>query len=176
MLLDSLLQEGRLLPNADADDVGDALAVLQQLRAIEPTGEIDEVINSPTIAARFAQVARESIDGQDYAGAERLLGVGLRYAPQDAELANLSRDVLAELKRIRNAKRAGEIEAALGPKRSEFTNLADFESSRAELLELAQLKPSSELLGELRRQFEAIFETEFSALNAATAPPGRKTC
>ena len=165
--LETLLQEGKLLPDDGADDVGDVLAVLRQLRAIEPTGEIDEVINSPTIAARFAQVARESIDGQDYAGAERLLGVGLRYAPQDAELANLSRDVLAELKRIRNAKRAGDIEAALGPKRSEFTNLADFESSRAELLELAQLKPSSELLGELRRQFEAIFETEFSALNAA---------
>lgn len=175
LLLDSLLQEGRLLPNADADDVGDALAVLQQLRAIEPTEEIDEVINSPTIAARFAQVARQAIDGQDYAGAERLLAIGLRYAPQDAELANLSRDVLAELNRIRNAKRAREIEVALESRRGAFKKLADFESSRSELLELAQLKPSSELLGELRRQFEVSFETEFSALNEADGSADAQT-
>jgi serine/threonine protein kinase/tetratricopeptide (TPR) repeat protein len=173
--LHSLLGAGALLPLDDKDDVGDVLATATQMRGDWPSSSLDALLADPTIGERYAVAARFAIEAEDYAKAEQVLGTGLRYAPSDEALGLLSRDVLAELKRLRDAQRARELEVLVGNVWQSFNSIEAFAPIREEMLELSQLAPNSALLGEVTERFQQLSSAGLAAQLASGDRVGAQT-
>ena len=79
-------------------------------------------------------------------------------------MGDLRYQVEEELQRQRNAALVKQIEARLRANASTFTDLAVFQTARDDLIKLADLSPTSEVLKGLQEQLTSAFNTELATL------------
>ena len=147
------LDEGRLLPVENEEDIGDVIAIVNQVDPENP------LIKDDRLRFRFGELTEQAIQENEFGRADNLLKASVVYAPKDAKLNDLRFQVQSELQRIANAKRVEEIEQRLGPQFAALKSLADFQRVRDDLVVLADLSPNSKLLkqaqGRLKQAFSA---------------------
>ena len=165
ILYTQLLDAGKLIVDESEGDVGDIIALVE---GIDPT---HPMLKDPNLPVRYREQVNAAVSANDYQRADLILQAGAVHAPDDVELANLSHDVAAELRRQADEKLASEIQQRLQAQRQSFTNLDDFAGARTDLIKLAELSPSNALLAEITDVLEGSFRTEF----AATLAPDRFT-
>ncbi|NKC12289.1 MAG: protein kinase [Gammaproteobacteria bacterium] len=183
-----LAQAGRLEVTADDDDVGDAVAVLRALHpellveagvrsaVAEPALQRreyrkrwEEIIGLTALEEIYVAAVTAAVGEQDYARAQRALEAGLAYIRDTPQLSRLNLEVVTELARIRDERRAQELHAYLGPRWGAWVELAQFNAVRGELLELAELRPQSELLAAVRGKLEALLDGAMANAGAQSA-------
>ncbi len=81
------LQQGRLLPRPNKDDV---LDLLSQVAAIDPQHPL---LHDPRLPIAYAQQARAALRAGDYNKADKLLAAGLSLSPDETALVNLQDEV-----------------------------------------------------------------------------------
>jgi len=145
------LEEGRILPSPEEEDVGD---VLQTVAAIDPDNPL---LSDRQLPIRFADLASEAMAAEDYQRAKRFLDASVAYAPDDATLANLRFDVERELKRQRDAALVAQIERRLQASRDQLRSLSDFQQVRDDIIQLADLRPESPVLETLQSFMKSAF-------------------
>ncbi len=145
------LEQGFLLPEESARDIGDVIEVVRQIDPEHP------LLNDDRLRFRYGELAEAAIDEKAYGRADALLRASLTYAPGDSKLTDLRFRVQSELQRIANERRVAEIEQRLGPRLASINALPDFLEIRDDLIVLGDLSPDSKLLaniqGKLRRLF-----------------------
>ena len=131
ILYTQLLDAGKLIVDESEDDVGDIIALVE---GIDPT---HPMLKDPNLPVRYREQVNAAVSANDYQRADLILQAGAVHAPDDVELANLSHDVAAELRRQADEKLASEIQQRLQAQRQSFTNLDDFAGARTDLIKLA---------------------------------------
>ena len=102
------LQQGRLLPLSNKDDVLDSLS---QVAAIDPQHPL---LHDPRLPVAYAQQARAAIRARDYNKADKLLAAGLSLSPGETVLVNLQDEVqTAKLDRGSASRPPGATELAV---------------------------------------------------------------
>ncbi|MEE8634266.1 MAG: serine/threonine-protein kinase, partial [Methyloceanibacter sp.] len=150
------LEEGRLLPVENEEDIGDVIAIVKQVDPEEP------LLKDDRLRFRYGELTEQAIQGNDYGRADNLLKASLAYAPKDAKLNDLRFQVQSELQRIANAKRVEEIERRLGPQFAALKSLADFQGVRDDLVVLADLSPNSKLLKDAQGRMKQAFSAQLN--------------
>ena len=136
-----LLSQGALLPDADAEDIGDVRAIL---RAIDPQHAL---LEDPRLPARFAELARDAMAVGRWEHAASVLTAGRALVGEQQVLELLHAEVQAQLARIAEQRRVAQLEALIEGRA--FTALADYEAVRAPLRELSELDPEHRLLARI---------------------------
>ena len=151
-----LLGEGVLIPAEDTDDIGD---VLTRVTQIDPEHEI---LKDPELPGRYADLVEVAINENNYAHANDLLIASAAYAPDDLTLINLRYDVETELKRQRDAIEVAEIQSRLENQVKTSSSLADFQKVREDLVRLADLDPTNEVLVSMQKTLKDAFGVELA--------------
>ncbi|MBT6276716.1 MAG: hypothetical protein HOI95_21590, partial [Chromatiales bacterium] len=116
-----------------------------------------EILQLEAVERRYIVATNEAVNGGDYKLAERLLEAGIEHLRQTEDLTRLNREVVTELRRIRDQRRAVELVAELEPQWEGFGSLTEFDAVRPQLLELAQVGADSALLQSIRRRVHGMF-------------------
>ena len=163
------LKEGRLIASESEDDIGDVLAVVQQ---INPEHRL---LSDEQLKFRFQDLAKTAIDEDDFARADAFLKASVAYAPEDPTLNNLRYRVRTELQRIENEKRVAEIQARLRSQLASLRSLEDFQKVRDDLIVLADLSPTNPVLTQIQSNLETAFTAALEKLvNAEQWEPGEQ--
>ncbi len=154
----ALIDGGNILPNDNGPDI---FKLRDRALTIDPSSAL---ATTTQVGITAGELAQRAIEQNNYQQAQALLTASLEYAPEQDDLGDLRYQVEEELRRQRNAAVVAKIEARLRANASTFTNLAAFQSARDDLIKLADLSPSSEVLAGLQAQLTSAFNTELSAL------------
>lgn len=164
-----LLDDGVLIPSEDTEDIGDVLTRVTQIDAEH------EILKDKELPIRYADLVEAAINENNYAHANQLLIASVAYAPDDPQLNNLRYDVEKELKRQRDAIEVAEIQSRLENQVKSFTSLADFQKVRADLVRLADLDPTNEVLVSMQKTLKDAFGSELSnAISTQTWDTGEE--
>ncbi len=156
-----LLDKGLLIPVKGQDDITDVLAIVQQAAPDSP------LLKDERLAVRYGDLAEEAIRKKDYQGADAILQASLAYVPEDSRLTSLRFEVKQELRRQQDEVLVAEIQQRLISQKDSLKGLTDFLGVRDELVKLAELKPDSPLLAELRQSLKSAFGQELARATAA---------
>ncbi len=151
------LDEGRLLPQENARDIGDVVTVVKQIDPQHP------LLRDDRLRFRYGELAEKAIDQKAYGQADALLRASLTYAPGDSKLTDLRFRVQSELQRIANERRVAEIEQRLGPRTASLDAFSDFLEIRSDLILLGDLSPDSKILAEIQRKLKRLFNAQMKA-------------
>ncbi len=151
------LDEGRLLPQENARDIGDVVTVVKQIDPEHP------LLRDDRLRFRYGELAEKAIDQKAYGHADALLRASLTYAPRDSKLTDLRFRVQSELQRIANERRVAEIEQRLGPRTASLDSFSDFLGIRSDLIVLGDLSPDSKILAEIQRKLKKLFNAQMKA-------------
>ncbi|MGB9430082.1 MAG: protein kinase [Gammaproteobacteria bacterium] len=148
----TLLAADQILPG-NGKNITDVIRIL---RVADPTNSL---LQDERLTNEYAQLVRKSAKSKDYAAANRILTVGLDYAPDDADLLNLQDQVQRSLKQERDGARIAELDKHLQSATPELHLLTDFDAVRADMLELTRLNPGDPVLVRLNAQLKNAVQT-----------------
>ncbi len=158
-----LLTAGMLIPDPQADDIGDVVALVRQ---IDPENRL---LKDDSLRFEFEKRVQQAMSEKDFATAKRYLDASLAYAPDDPTLSDLRYQVETELKRIADQKLVAEIQQRLRAEYPTFASLADFQRVRDDLIRLADLDPTNPVLTEIQNSLKSAFGKELDRrIQAAT--------
>ncbi|MDX1435147.1 MAG: hypothetical protein R3286_22100, partial [Gammaproteobacteria bacterium] len=155
---DLYLARGLLIPEGQLPHVGEIVDIVRRISPADP------LLRDDRLRLRFGELAEQARASGDYDRARALVEAGLAYAPDDAELTDLRFQVDSELARMANERRAHDMETQLRQSAARWRDIAGIHANRADLLALAELRPESPLLGEVREQLRPAVSTEFASL------------
>jgi serine/threonine protein kinase len=155
------LEQGRLLPLADQEDITDALAVIAKADPKHP------LLRDPRLPVRYAEEAERAMARQDLAQADALLQASMAYAPGDSRLGGLRYQVQEALRRVEEEGLVAQTQQRLEQERPALKSLADFAAVRDELVRLAELRPDSPVLAGLQAALRKALAAELQRLTAA---------
>jgi serine/threonine protein kinase len=147
-----LMDEGKLIRTPD-EDIFDVREIVKQ---IDPSDT--DVLQNKQLSLKVAEFVRAHMEELHFDRADALLKASLEYAPDDTVLADLRFQVEQELLRQANESKIAEIETRLRARDAEFTSLAAFQADRADLMTLADLAPTSEVLEDLQGRLTSAFD------------------
>ncbi len=154
-----LLEEDRILPNPDAEDITDVVA---KLRQADP-GHV--LLDNLSLSQRYEALAAEAVRASNWQRANDILEVGLAYAPNAPTLLDLNFRVSAELRRQQEASLVAGLRDQL--RSAAPQTLADFRGVRDEFRQLSEVRPDDELVRTLEPRLRRGVESELeSAANA----------
>lgn len=152
------IENGRLLPRDDEDDVFDVLEIVAQLQPDDRLLGAGE-----KLAFAYSDAAAAALDERTYGSAQQLLLTGLTLFPQDGRLRNLMDRLDAELLAERNAQRAAELSARLdaSANAASYVELVALAQAAAEL---ADLSPDEPALAGYRERLLAALDGEMTSM------------
>lgn len=154
------LDEGRLLPAPEENDITDVLDIL----SIAAPG--NALLSDPRLATAYADLAREAIRKNDYERAAEILDIGLEYLPENTELVNLDDRVREELERQANTRRVESIHQQLEEIGDRLTEIGVARGLVDELLNLERLRPDDARLASARTRIQERLEKRLKQLAA----------
>ena len=154
----ALIDSGNILPN---DNAADIFNLRDRALTINPNSAL---ATTTQVGIAAGELAQRAIEQNNYRQAQAFLTASLEYAPEQDDLGDLRYQVEEELQRQRNAALVKQIEGRLLANASTFTDLAVFQTARDDLIKLADLSPTSEVLKGLQEQLTSAFNTELATL------------
>lgn len=140
---DYLVDDSRLLPLENEEDITDVLARLRQ------AAPQNALLDDPRLSTRYAELAEAAINERDWTRASNYLKAGLDYASNDALLLNLDDQVSRELKRQADAKLVADIKGRLNAQRGSMDSVEGYAAVVEDITRLAELRPDDPLLGQV---------------------------
>ncbi len=140
-----MLEQGRLLPDEQEEDLGDVLAVITEA---DPGNAL---LKDPRIPGAFASAISRARKSGDFELAQRLLETGLALAPDDVNLTNERDRIQADIEQAKRRARVAALADAI-LREGEPDSLEALQAQREPLLELAALEPGHQLLQGLRER------------------------
>ncbi len=130
--------------------------ILKKISEIDPAHPL---LDDPRPSNAYRLLAQQKFDSGEFNVALDLINSGrsTETGSQDPRLIDL------ETKIIR-AQRIAQLESELGAFQTQLTTLADFQEWEAVIIELATLKPNSELIKSLSSTFKPIVQKELEAI------------
>ncbi|RME34874.1 MAG: hypothetical protein D6786_03585, partial [Gammaproteobacteria bacterium] len=140
-----ILEQGRLLPDEQEEDLSDVLAVIAEA---DPGNAL---LKDPRIPGAFASAISKARRSGDFDLAQRLLETGLALAPGDVNLTNERDRIQADIEEARRRSRIAELADTI-LRHGEPDSLEALQAQRGPLLRLASLDPGHPLLQGLRER------------------------
>ena len=159
--LRDLLRQGRLLPDADGEDVADLLDIVHSVDPESP------LLHDAGVAAAYVAAAGEASAAGDWRRALELLETGDALSPGDEKLAVALTEVRAELERQGKAARVQALRERWQPRLSTLGEASALDAAEAELTELQELAPSEALFTQLEPIVDPLLEQRVTTLLAA---------
>lgn len=136
-----LLADGRLMPDPDAQDLTEIVAVLRQ---VDPESDM---LNNVEAVTGYRELANAALAADDWSRAAAVLEVGLNYSSRNPDLLDLESRVSTELRRREEAARVATLQQTI--RNASPQALEEFRAVRDELRELGELRPADELVRSL---------------------------
>ncbi|MEE8119705.1 MAG: SUMF1/EgtB/PvdO family nonheme iron enzyme, partial [Gammaproteobacteria bacterium] len=137
---DQFLEETRLMPLADEEDITDIIA---RLRQADPQNTL---LTDARLTKAYADMAELAQNANNFQRANEILIVSLDFAPNDASLLNLDDQVKRELQRQADQQLVAQLKSDLQQARGNLNTLADYEAIKDQMIQLAELRPDDRLL------------------------------
>ncbi len=132
--------------------------ILDKIRNIDPTHPL---LEDPRPSNAYRLLALDKFEAKEFDEALSLVKSGLETSKDDPRLVDL------ETKIVR-AQKIARLESDLSVIKDQLTSLTDFKEQEATIVELAGLKPDSELIVSLSESFKPIVEAEIKTINSGT--------
>lgn len=140
---EELLEAGAVMPVDGEDDITDVLAIL---KVAQPDIEL---LNDIRLIGQYVARADAEVSRQRWQEADRIVGIGLQFAPRNPELLDRRDRVAAELQREAEATMVAALRDQL--RGAQPRTLADFRAIREPLEQLGSLRPADPVV----RAFDA---------------------
>ncbi len=163
----SALDEGRLLPDESADDVGDVLAALRQVQANHP------LLADPRLSAALSRQAEQALANLDFDGAARTVQEGealiALFAPgkKDITLLNMRDKVGNERERAEQSTMIASAEDAIRGRQDTLTDLPAYGAVGDAIATLARLAPENALFGEVSAKLRPLLDAEIARVRGS---------
>ncbi|MGE0384698.1 MAG: protein kinase [Gammaproteobacteria bacterium] len=160
-----ILEEGRLLPDEGADDLGDVLTAIQKFDPRNP------LLGSPRVSNAFLTQAEQALASGDFELAQKLVdtgkGVVAHFAgakKQDIYLANLGDKVRNLRDRAEQDRLIAGAEQTIRAQQSALKALPSFAAVADAVVQLAAIAPANALLGEVSGALKPVLAAEVSRI------------
>lgn len=140
---EELLEAGAVMPVEGEEDITDVLAIL---KVAQPDIEL---LNDVRLIGQYVARADAQVRQQRWQEANRIVGIGLEFAPRSPELLDRRDRVAAELQREEEASMVAALREQL--RGTQPRTLADFRTIREPLEQLGELRPADQVV----RAFDA---------------------
>ncbi len=128
--------------------------ILEKIRRIEPGHSL---LTDPRPSNAYRLLALDKFEANDFDAALELVKSGLSTAKGDARLSDLETKIL-------RAQKVAQLESDLSVVQGQLTSLTDYKQQQATIVELANLKPNSELIASLSESFKPVIQTELDTI------------
>jgi len=154
------LDQGLLLPRKGQDDISHVLAIVA---AVDPSHPL---LKDARLPGAFATAIDQARRARNYERANTLLAAGLAMAPKDVNLINLRDQLQADMEKARQDAYIDGLEQRIAARQPRVQTLADLESIRGDLKELAALRPDSQLIASMRQALQPKLDADLSQMIA----------
>jgi serine/threonine protein kinase len=131
--------------------------ILDKIRRIEPAHPL---LEDPRPSNAYRLLALDKFEANEFDVALSLVRSGLDTAKDDPRLVDL------ETKIVR-AQKVAQLESELSVVQGQLSSLTDYKEQEPTIVELAGLKPDSEVISSLSESFKPIVETELKTITTS---------
>jgi serine/threonine protein kinase len=140
----------------DDNLIGNTKSILEKIGRIDATHPL---LEDPRPSNAYRLLAVKKFEENDFDAALNLVSSGLESAEGDQRLIDLKTKIV-------NAQTVARLESELSVVKNQLTSLTDYKQQESTIVELADLKPNSEIITELSESFKPIVEEELKTINA----------
>lgn len=131
--------------------------ILDKIRNIDP---VHPLLEDPRPSNAYRLLALDKFEAKEFDVALSLVKSGLTTAKDDPRLVDLETKIL-------RAQKVAQLESELSVVQAQLTSLTDYKEQETTIVELAGLKPDSELIATLSESFKPVVEAELKIINAS---------
>lgn len=131
--------------------------ILDKIRNIDPTHPL---LEDPRPSNAYRLLALDKFEINDFDAALELVKSGLTTSKDDPRLLDLETKIL-------RAQKVAQLESELSVVQGQLSSLTDFKEQESTIVELAGLKPNSELITALSQSFKPVVEAELKTINTS---------
>jgi serine/threonine protein kinase len=131
--------------------------ILNKIRKIDPAHSL---LEDPRPSNAYRLLALDKFEANEFDVALSLIKSGMATAKDDPRLIDLETKIL-------RAQKVAQLESELNVVQGTLSSLTDYKEQEATIVELAGLKPDSELLASLSESFRPVVETELKTINTS---------
>jgi len=128
--------------------------ILDTIKRIDPTHPL---LEDPRPSNAYRLLALDKFEANDFDAALDLVKSGLVTAKDDPRLQDLESKIL-------RAQKIAQIESELSIVQGQLASLTDYKEQQSTIVELANLKPNSEIITSLSESFKPILQTELDTI------------
>jgi serine/threonine protein kinase len=132
--------------------------ILDTIRRIEPGHSL---LTDPRPSNAYRLLALDRFEANEFDAALELVKSGMATAKDDPRLTDLETKIL-------RAQKVAQFESELSIVQGQLSSLTDYKEQETTIVELANLKPDSEVIASLSESFKPIFEEEFKTIKSGT--------
>ncbi|MCA1799531.1 MAG: serine/threonine protein kinase, partial [Xanthomonadaceae bacterium] len=156
---EELLAAGAVLPVEEEEDITDVLAIL---KVAQPDIELLDDIR---LMGQYVTRADAQVRQQRWQEANRIVGIGLEFAPRHPELLDRRDRIAAELQREQEASMVATLREQL--RGTQPRSLADFRAIREPLEQLGELRPADQVVRAFDAPLRRALDSELAELAGA---------
>jgi serine/threonine protein kinase len=153
------LEQGRLLPRKDAEDINDVLAIVAQIDPKHP------LLKDPRLPSAYATAADQAMRDQQFDRAGEVLAAGLKLFPQDARMIDLQDKAKVAQQRVARAGEIAGLQQQLAG--AQLNSLDDFAALRDKAVRLKELDAENPAVASLRTRLQALLDADLDKKLAA---------
>jgi len=132
--------------------------ILDKIRTIDPAHPL---LEDPRPSNAYRLLALDKFEANEFDVALSLVKSGLETSKDDPRLVDLENKIL-------RAQKVAQLESELNIVKDQLASLTDYKEQEPTIVELAGLKPDSELITALSESFKPVVEAELKTINSGT--------
>lgn len=149
----SNLTEQYVAAKLDENLIGNTKNILTNIEKVDPENAL---LKDPSASNAYRLLAQKKIESNDLDAALALVESGIDFSEgADQRLIDLKANIV-------KTQTVSRLENELGVLQGQLTNLTDFKQQETPIVELAGLKPNSEILATLTTQFKPVINAELA--------------
>ena len=138
----------------DSSLIDNTKNILDKIKRIEPNHSL---LTDPRPSNAYRLLALDKFEANEFDAALTLVDSGLETARGDARLTDLKN-------KIQRAQKVAQLESDLSNVQGQLTSLSDYKQQQTTIVELANLKPNSELITTLSESFKPLIKSELDTV------------
>jgi serine/threonine protein kinase len=140
----------------DSSLIDNTRNILDKIRNIDPAHPL---LEDPRPSNAYRLLALDKFEANEFETALSLVKSGLETSKDDPRLLDLETKIL-------RAQKVAQLETELGVVQGQLTSLTDFKEQEPTIVELAGLKPNSDLIKALSESFNPLVEAEIKSIES----------
>jgi hypothetical protein len=138
----------------DSSLIDNTKNILDKIKRIEPNHSL---LTDPRPSNAYRLLALDKFEANEFEAALSLVDSGLETARGDARLTDLKN-------KIQRAQKVAQLESDLSTVQGQLTSLSDYKQQQTTIVELANLKPNSEVITTLSESFKPLIKSELDTV------------